>query len=268
MKSWHRYIVCAGVMLAAAALSTPAAAQKVHRYGGIGEDPDTATSVTTVQPAAVRSAMGQAPQAEDAQTGEAQADAESSDEDSGGEEGELQPSHELKMAGSPGINVGPRTTLDLAVDQLYRGIIPGTRDEVQHLSKARESGADAARANELTWLGFHPTDDHTRVFLQTARKVQYHVRRKQDPAIIEITLDNTKIPAKNFTRYIDTSYFGRNVKSVEAAKLDASTVRVSIKLDSFEQPTVRESDNYIYFDFAAQADERQDDGSHASSQAP
>jgi hypothetical protein len=168
-------------------------------------------------------------------------------------------SHRITIfSGAKNSKNSPRTTLDLAVDKLYRGVIPGTRDQVAHLSRAQKSGANQSKTNQLTWLGFRPTDSQTRIFFQTARKADYHIRRKQTPPVIEIVVKNTKISAKNFSRFIDTSFFDRNVKRVEAKKVDSSTVEIAIELKTFEQPTVRQEGSYVYLDFPYTAPAKKD----------
>jgi len=214
-------------------LASPVAAQQIHRYG---EAP--AGSAGTTQGVSAQQVSAASPTAPAAQQ-----DGQASEEPAG-HSGEVR----MSAAGRAN-NMGARQTLDLTIDKLYRGVIPGMRDSVAHLSRARTKGQDESNRNELTWLGFEPTDAYTRVFFQTARKADYKILRKQNPAQVEITLNNTEIAARNFSRFIDTSFFERNVKRVETTKIDASTLKITIELGNFVQPTVRESDNYVYFDF-------------------
>lgn len=177
-------------------------------------------------------------------------------------------SHRITVySGGRNAKNSPRTTLDLAIDQLYRGVIPGTRDKVAHLSRAQKSGANTSQSNQLTWLGFRPTDSSTRVFFQTARKADYHIRRKQEPPVIEIVVKNTKLSAKNFSRFIDTSFFERNIKRVEAKRVDSTTVEIVIELDTFEQPTVRQEGSYVYLDFPYTAPAKKDGKDKVAGQA-
>ncbi|QDG54530.1 AMIN domain-containing protein [Persicimonas caeni] len=235
------------------AFVSPASAQQIRRYGDNNAGGDTAASSSSSSSGGAKAWYPGMPVPQQSNGGGQQqaADQQQAGQE-GGAEGEEQLSTSHRITIFSGKNQGPnspRTTLDMAVDQLYRGVIPGTRDEVAHLSRAKKDGASEAKKNQLTWLGFRPTDEHTRVFFQTARKADYHIRRKQNPAVIEITVKNTKISARNFSRFIDTSFFNRNVKRVEAKKVDSSTVEIIIELEKFEQPTVRQDGSYVYLDF-------------------
>ena len=46
---------------------------------------------------------------------------------------------------------GPRVTLDKKDDELYKGMIPGKRDDVEHITR---KAAKTAAPNKLTWIGF------------------------------------------------------------------------------------------------------------------
>lgn len=237
------------------AFVSPASAQQIRRYGdsNSGNSSNSASGQSSASGGAKAWYPGM-PVPQQSGGGEQRA----ASQQQGGEGGEAGAEGEEKLTTSHRITIfsgkkqspnSPRTTLDLAVDQLYRGVIPGTRDDVAHLSSAKKDGASESKTNQLTWLGFRPSDKHTRVFFQTARKADYHIRRKQNPPVIEITVKNTKLSARNFSRFIDTSFFKRNVKRVEAKKVDSSTVEIIIELDKFEQPTVRQDGSYVYLDF-------------------
>jgi len=51
--------------------------------------------------------------------------------------------------------------------QIYTGIIPAIRDSLPHITPGQTRGAQAQRPNEVTWIGFQPLNDRTRVFVQT-----------------------------------------------------------------------------------------------------
>lgn len=234
MNTFGQRILIASVSALILGVASPAMAQKIHTYGQASQG-----TAGTTQGAAVQTTGAQS-----APTGASADAADTTAEEAGEYSGEVRMS-----AASRFDHLGARQTLDLTLDKLYRGVIPGMRDTVAHLSKAHAKGQNQANRNELTWLGFEPTDDYTRVFFQTARKADYNILRKQNPAQIEVTLTNTEIAARNFGRFIDTRFFGRNVKRVEATQLDPSTLKIIIELETFAQPTVRESGNYIYLDF-------------------
>jgi len=253
MNKFGQRILLAGISALILGLASPAMAQKIHTYGEAAQGAAGTTQGASVQTAGAGSASAGA-------SGEA---ADTQGEETGEYSGVVRMS-----AASRFDNLGARQTLDLTLDKLYRGVIPGMRDKVAHLSKAQAKGQNQANRNELTWLGFEPTDDYTRVFFQTARKADYNILRKQNPAQIEVTLSNTEIAARNFGRFIDTRYFGRNVRRVEATQLNASTLKIIIELEKFAQPTVRESDNYIYLDFPNDSAQTVDATSAQSAKTP
>ena len=99
--------------------------------------------------------------------------------------------------------------LNLPQEKLYRGIIPGTRDDMPHLQRARSKSG-----NRLTWIGFQPKEEGARIFIQTSQSPSFDV--SDDGTTITVTLSETKIPLRNFSRFIDTTYFKRNVVRIES----------------------------------------------------
>lgn len=247
----------AALALLTTAFASPADAQTIRTYGdtdsggGSSSGSNSNSNSNSAQPWYPGMAQPQ-------QSSGDQQQAQPKGEGEGGEEGEgegedsIGPSHRITVfSGKKSNPNAPRTTLDLAIDQLYRGVIPGTRDEVAHLARARQAGTSGS--NQLTWLGFRPDDKKTQVFFQTARDADYRIERDKQANKIVIKLDDTKIAARNFARFIDTSYFNRNVKRVEAKKSGSNKVEITIELNSFEQPTVRRDGTYVYLDFPHKA---------------
>lgn len=165
---------------------------------------------------------------------------EEATEDSDGE-AEAEPTHVTTMSEARRTT----TSVDLSEEELYRGVIPGTRDEVKHMDRARQQGASGP--NQITWVGFQAKDDMGRVFFQTARHAEYSLTRSDNT--VRVRFENMRIPTRNFSRFIDASYFGKNVQKIEARQVARNTVEVSITLREDEQPTVQRSGNYIYLDF-------------------
>lgn len=141
-----------------------------------------------------------------------------------------------------------RETLDFKPEEMYRGVIPGTRDEVEHLEEARKSATSSS--NTLTWIGFQPREQSTRVFIQTARAPDYRVSR--DGTTVVLTLANTKLSARNFSRSIDTEFFDRNVRGIDSKQVNRTTVEVRIRLAKGEEPRVNATSSYVYVDFSAE----------------
>jgi len=142
-------------------------------------------------------------------------------------------------------------------EKMYQGVVPGERDTVKHLEEERRSAESPSKPNKITWIGFQPTDDKTRVFVQTAREPDY-TRERSDRRTIEIRLRNTEISTQNFRRHIDTSEFGRVVERIEAVDEEDEAV-VRIDLRSSTAPSFEISKTYLYIDFPHPADEDAED---------
>lgn len=138
--------------------------------------------------------------------------------------------------------------LSLSPNELYRGVIPGTRDRPQHLERAHVAGQDTTSPNQLTWIGFAPEETRTRVFLQSARKPDYEITRSDDGKKFTITFANTRLPERNFSRQIDTSFFKRPVQRIVAGQQKGS-VQVTIQLDKGQEPTIIRDGAYLFIDF-------------------
>lgn len=136
-----------------------------------------------------------------------------------------------------------RGKIDLAPDKMYRGIIPGTRDLMPHVEAAKRTTS----TNTLTWVGFQPNKDGSvRIFLQTANTATYSQSR--EGKTLTVTLSNTKIPLRNFSRYIDTTFFNNNVNRIES-KQKGDDVIVTISLKEAASTDIETEGNYIYLNF-------------------
>lgn len=132
--------------------------------------------------------------------------------------------------------------LTVAQEKLYTGIIPGKRDDLPHLK-------DKTRTyNLLTWIGFIPEKTRTRVFFQASEGTDYGMERSEDGSKIMLTFDNTRVENYNLMRFIDASYFGRDVKRIDVSRKRKS-VTVTISVAPGAQPNVSRKNGYIYFDF-------------------
>jgi hypothetical protein len=158
-----------------------------------------------------------------------------------GKEGEPSYSDVVQFQG--GQNNVPATQLNLKPEEMYHGVIPGTRDSVEHLEKA----AQQKGANQLVWVGFQPRENSTRVFFQTTREANYTM--SAEGTTVVLTFSDTKLAAKNFGRFVDTSFFNRNVTRIESIK-KGKDVEIRISLRQAERPQVNTTDRYVYLEFA------------------
>lgn len=136
-----------------------------------------------------------------------------------------------------------RGIVNLPPEKLYRGIIPGTRDSMPHVEHAKQNNA----TNTLTWVGFQPNKDGSaRIFIQTASNADYE--KSSDGTHVQITLSATTIPLRNFSRFIDTSFFGNNVQRIESKQVGDDVI-ITISLKESASPSIQKDGNYLYLSF-------------------
>lgn len=141
---------------------------------------------------------------------------------------------------------------------IYRGVTPNENDSIAHIARYQRRARTGA-SNELTWVGFQPFDDYTRVFIQTGRQAGHSVAQSPDGRTLTIRLPRTAIPLSNFRRPIDTSFFGRAVQEVRAGRGAQGEAQITIRLDRDARHAVQvqgnESGSYIFIDFYDRASE-------------
>jgi hypothetical protein len=125
--------------------------------------------------------------------------------------------------------------------EIYSGIIPGKRDEVKHI-EATEG------PSEITWIGFLAEKTRTRVFIQTKGSASYATSKVDNK--LTFTFSNSSLAAKNFSRFIDTRFYGRVVRGIETTnKKKQKTVAITLTLDGADEPRIDQQGEYIYVDF-------------------
>lgn len=156
---------------------------------------------------------------------------------------------------SGAFNQKPVEALNLTETEMYRGIIPGKRDSVAHLS------SDGTGDNRITWIGFQAKDDSSRVFFQTTRAADYQIVSGDASNVLVVRFANTKIPVRNFKRFIDTSAFDWNVRRIDARQASKEVVEVTIELESDEEPIISRNGGYLYLDFKKKSQNKSDETS-------
>ncbi|RAL23653.1 hypothetical protein DL240_05700 [Lujinxingia litoralis] len=226
-------------LVAMVGVSIDAEAQTVRRFDDAGDGSQSQIYIPGMpvpQPAA-------APAAGDAASSQPGGDAEASDEGS----------YQISLYGTRGRRARASELAARPADELYRGVIPGTRDEMAHLADARRAGAQTGSPNQLTWIGFLPEASRTRVFFQSPRPMRYQVQRGagEQPQVV-LTFENAEIPTRNFSRFIDASFFKRAVTRIDARELSGGGVEVTIDLREEVNPQVSTDGEYLYLDFPHQ----------------
>jgi len=228
-----------------------ATGQEIRNYGDQGSDSGGSggggQSAQTVYP-------GQPTPQANQRSGNQQRQDQRDRQNQEGKEGDVTvQSYEIQLhedSGTDGDRRKSSEKLDRSPNQMYRGIIPGEREAVDHLAEEREQGESPTEPNRLTWIGFQPNDDNTRVFVQMSRQADYSVSRRDDGKRIVVTLENAKVTTGNFRRRIDTRYFDRAVQRIETKVVGDRTIELHISLGTSKPPSVEAKDDYLYVDFA------------------
>lgn len=261
---YARFIAFASTLTVATLASQQAFAQKIRTYGDEAE----ATYGTQQGATALQQASGQTGASVNVTrvdtTPGAQAQEAAAGQQSQGQEGAgdgTPDDYSYVTVFQPGGANAP-LPVDLTPDKMYRGVIPGTRDEVSHLNRAKEKASDRSNRNQVTWVGFQANPESTRVFFQTGRESNYDVGQSADG--LTVTFSDTRLSAGNFGRFIDTSFFNRNVTRIDVKQVDRTTVVATISLRTSERPNVDRRGNYLYLDFSGEAVASADDATDAA----
>jgi hypothetical protein len=232
-------------LVATAFVATEASAQTIRSYNQQAESQYGGTTATSTGEGTVRQSFvpGQPvpppPQANSTSPNNAKDD---SGKKGDGEKEEDTTNYITVFAGGSG-SQKPVEELNLSETEMYRGVIPGKRDSVSHLSQ------DDSGDNRITWIGFQAKEDSSRVFFQTVRPADYEILSGDTSNILVVRFSDTKIPVRNFKRFIDTSAFEWNVRRIDAKQAGRNAVEVTIELASDEEPIISRNGGYLYLDF-------------------
>lgn len=254
-----RYVVASLTAISSLVLFTsPVFAQEIRRYGDQGGGSSSSGgggggggNTRMTYPGAPR------PQSQGNQ-GNQQNARQQQNQQKEGEEEEISESYAIKIH-EPGERFDQQQEgseqqnqpdmFDQPADKIYRGVIPGARDQVDHLEQ-KASQTSGSGTNRLTWIGFQPKDDKSRVFLQFSQSPEYSVSRRDDGKTIALKLDRTRVAAGNFRRHIDTRFFERSIRRIDTEVTGNDTVELLIRLDESKSPSVETDGNYLYVDFS------------------
>jgi hypothetical protein len=141
----------------------------------------------------------------------------------------------------------------LSLGTVYRGIVPGVRDWHLFARKARDAAKTNPRmGNRMTWLGFQPLDEGSRIFIQTIKPANYALTESvtEDGLMqLQVKLVGTKIPRRNERRSIDTSYFDSAISAAQAHQ-QGSVAVVKIDLHQRVEYRVSQDDEFLMISFA------------------
>ena len=227
MKSCRKLTVLLAVLAVVVMNTSDAEAQRIRTFGDAGDGATSGTAVSTSTPASSASPAAAASNGEGAEVPVG--------------------SYRIGIYGQSDRTSRENRARLAAMDptELYRGVIPGKRDEVDHISAA----AGGERYNPLTWVGFQAESERTRVFFQAPRALQYRIGEDRETGDLLVTFSNARITERNFSRFIDASFFNRSVQRIEAREVRRGTVEVRITRRDGATPNVTVDGQYLYLDF-------------------
>lgn len=166
-------------------------------------------------------------------------------------EGEDASATSFMMDSIVGISAAGGDAADIIIEgsDIYYGITPDHRDTLPHISPYQAAGERATEPNQLTWLGFQPLEDRTRVFVQTGRPAQYRVVESPDGMTLTLELRDTRIGLSNFQRFVDASHFGRPVSMIRTSRTSDGVTQVTIEMARSAEHEIVPDGSYVYIDF-------------------
>lgn len=140
----------------------------------------------------------------------------------------------------------------------YRGVVPGRGTSPDQEGEDQRSDDAGTGPNELTWVGFRPRADRTRVFVQTVRPAEYTLDVDESRGRVRLDLPDAEFAARKFSRDIDASHFDRVVRGVRA-RTSGDGVEIQIDLRAGVEPEVDQKKSYLYVDFPRDSDSAETD---------
>jgi hypothetical protein len=136
--------------------------------------------------------------------------------------------------------------------ELYRGIIPGSRDSHARTDRDRAKAERKHQTqNSLYWLGFQPAtaERGTVVFVQTLLPgAAYRVEVLEGGAQVELIIPNAGVKRRNDLRLLDTHFWPGQVTGVQAQRRGRD-VAVVITLSSPTPHAVEQKEDFIFIRF-------------------
>jgi len=128
--------------------------------------------------------------------------------------------------------------------------VPPPPEEYVAPAPAEERVEISSAIKNMTWVGFQQTRDSSRVFIKTSEPVKFHVV-EEGRNLIVLELENTRIPIRNNTRFLDTHFFDSAVTMVVPREIEgiSRNVRVEIQLRNRVPYTSGQEGNLVYINF-------------------
>jgi colicin import membrane protein len=110
-----------------------------------------------------------------------------------------------------------------------------------------------AELKDLNWVGFQQFQEVSRVFVRTTEPVKYRVDTSR-ANVVELILENTRVPLTNNTRFLDTHFFDSPVSFIQPKVIEgpSPSVRIAIRLKRQANYKAVQNDNVLALDFERQ----------------
>ncbi len=138
----------------------------------------------------------------------------------------------------------------------YQGVTPG-QGAAKKKSDVPAPPKKRPGRPTVTWIGFQALDGGSaRVFVQASHSFTFSQRVQGGELIV--TLPELRLGHYNFQRFLDTSFFGTPVKTVQARPAKGHGVELHVKFkgngakqaDARQEPA-QDGYQYLYLDFGA-----------------
>jgi hypothetical protein len=117
-------------------------------------------------------------------------------------------------------------------------------------SEVEERVEISGALKDMTWVGFQQTMEASRVFIKTNAPVRYHVSEEGNNLVV-LELENTRIPLRNNSRFLDTHFFATAVTMITPREIEgvSRNVRIEIQLRDKVPYSAGQDENMVYLDF-------------------
>jgi len=103
---------------------------------------------------------------------------------------------------------------------------------------------------DLNQIGFQQFKQTSRIFVRTTEPVKYTIDSSR-PNLVVLTLENTRVPIINNTRFLDTHFFDSPIVFIQPKVIEgpSPSVRIEIRLRQKVPFAQKQNDTVLALDF-------------------
>ena len=94
-----------------------------------------------------------------------------------------------------------------------------------------DAGVGSTGTRQMTFIGFHDTDNQSRVYARMNDTAKFAVR-EEGPNMVVLEIQNSSIPLTNNRRFMDSSFFNSPVTMITPSVVDdiSPSIRIVVEL--------------------------------------